>query len=876
MDRLARLHLSEIIAKHCMPISIISDRDSHFTSRFWQSMLEALGTRLYMSMAYRLKTDSQSERKIQTFEDMLRACVMDFEGSWDVHLLLVEFSYNNSYHSRVRCAPFEALYGRKCCSPILWAKVREGQLIRPEIVQETTEKISQIKDRLKAARDRQKSYADKRRKPLEFSVEEIQVDAKLNFVEELVEILEREFKKLKQSRIPIVKDKISFKGGRQTAAPRGGRTGGRTGRGGGRIGEPTSKVVGRTSNQGGQGGDPGIRANGGNYEVTDFSTFIDQQLQDLLPTIIAQVQTRGRETTVSMTWEDFKDLTRKEFFPNNEMQTEFWCHTMVEPGDAAYTDHFHELTGLVPNLVTLENKRIGRYTYGLALQIRVMVAATKLTIIQSAVLKAGMLTDKAIRNGSLKKNNKKRGNGGELSRKENVRDDNKRSRTSRVFAAITNPVRKKYTEPNDLGFSYEIEIASGQLVEINKVIRNCKLEIEGHTFDIDLIPFGHRSFDVIVGMDWLSRHKAKIVCHEKVVRIPLPHGEILRVIGEKPKEKVRYLMIAKTEEPKLKDIIIVRNFPEVTKSPYRLAPSEMEELLSQLRELQDKGFIRPSSSLWGAPILFVKNKDGSFKMYIDYRELNKLTIKNRYPLPRIDDLFDQLTKEKHEMHLGLILELLKKEKLYAKFCKCEFWLQEVQFLGHVINQNGIHVEPNKIKAVKNWEARRTPSENKPYVWGEEHKEAFQILKDKLCNAPILVLPNGPKDFIVYYDALGLGLGGVLMQRGRVIAYAYRQLKIHEKNYTTHDLELGAVVFALKLWRYYMYGTKIIIYTDHKSLQHIFNQKELNMHQRRWIKLFSYYDCEIRYHPGKANVVADVLSRKERIKPRRVRAMNMTI
>ncbi|GJZ08073.1 putative reverse transcriptase domain-containing protein [Tanacetum coccineum] len=170
MERLARLYLNEIVARHGVPISIISDRDSRFTSRFWQSMQEALGTHLDMSTAYHPQTDGQSERTIQTLEDMLRACVLDFGGSWDVHLPLVEFSYNNSYHSSVRCAPFEALYGRKCRSPIMWAEVGEGQLIGPELVQETTEKISQIKDRLKAARDRQKSYADKRRKPLEFSV----------------------------------------------------------------------------------------------------------------------------------------------------------------------------------------------------------------------------------------------------------------------------------------------------------------------------------------------------------------------------------------------------------------------------------------------------------------------------------------------------------------------------------------------------------------------------------------------------------------------------------------------------------------------------------------------------------------------------------
>ncbi|GJV75565.1 putative reverse transcriptase domain-containing protein [Tanacetum coccineum] len=280
MDRLARLYLNEIVARHGVPISIISDRDSRFTSRFWQSMQEALGTRLDMSTAYHPQTDGQSERTIQTLEDMLIACVLDFGGSWDVHFPLVEFSYNNSYHSSVRCAPFEALYGRKCCSPILWAEVGEGQLIGPELVQETTEKISQIKDRHKATHDRQKSYVDKRRKPLEFSVcdyvlfkvspwkgvlrfrkkgnlaprfvrpfeivekvgpvayrlelpgelngvhdtfhvsnlkkclvdptlqvplDEIEVDAKLKFVEEPVEILEREFKKLKRSRIAIVK-----------------------------------------------------------------------------------------------------------------------------------------------------------------------------------------------------------------------------------------------------------------------------------------------------------------------------------------------------------------------------------------------------------------------------------------------------------------------------------------------------------------------------------------------------------------------------------------------------------------------------------------------------------------------------------------------
>ncbi|GKC16866.1 putative nucleotidyltransferase, ribonuclease H [Tanacetum coccineum] len=387
-------------------------------------------------------------------------------------------------------------------------------------------------------------------------------------------------------------------------------------------------------------------------------------------------------------------------------------------------------------------------------------------------------------------------------------------------------------------------------------------------------------------------------------------------------------------------------------------------------------------------VLFVKKKDGSFRMCIDYRELNKLTVKNRYPLPRIDDLFDQLqgsryflkidlrsgyhqlrvreedipktafrtryghfeftvmpfgltnapavfmdlmnrvcrpyldkfvivfiddiliyskSKEEHEVHLKLILELLEKEKLFGKFSKCEFWLQEVHFLGHVVNSEGIHVDPSKIEAVKNWKPPKSPTEicsflglagyyrrfivnfskiakpltlltqkNKKFEWGDEQENAFRTLKDMLCDAPILALPEGTDDFVVYCDASNQGFGCVLMQRNKVIAYASRQLKIHEKNYTTHDLELGAVVFALKTWRHYLYGTKSVIYTDHKSLQHIFDQKELNMRQRRWIELFSDYDCEIRYHPGKANVVADALSRKERLKPRRARAMSMTI
>nr|GEY44430.1 hypothetical protein [Tanacetum cinerariifolium] len=307
-------------------------------------------------------------------------------------------------------------------------------------------------------------------------------------------------------------------------------------------------------------------------------------------------------------------------------------------------------------------------------------------------------------------------------------------------------------ESSEVGFSYEIEIASGQLVEIDKV---------------------------------------------------------LRVLGEKPKEKIRQLMSVKAKENKQEEIVVVRDFPKVflddlsglspiqeiklvprampvAKSPYRLAPSKLEDLSGQLEELHGK--VMPFG-LTNAPA----------------------------------------TREEHEMHQGLVLEFLKKEKLYAKFSKCEFWLREVQFLGHVINSDGIHVDPSKIEIAKPLTVLTQKSKN--FDWGEEQENAFQTLKEKLCNIHVLALFDGLKDFVVYCDASGLGLGCVLMKRGKVIAYASRQLKIHEKNYTTYNLEL---------------------------------------------ELFSDYVCEIRYHPGKANVVADALSTKERVKPKRVRAMNMTL
>ncbi|GKE14922.1 putative reverse transcriptase domain-containing protein [Tanacetum coccineum] len=264
----------------------------------------------------------------------------------------------------------------------------------------------------------------------------------------------------------------------------------------------------------------------------------------------SQTRTLSREVAINMSWNDFKFMMIQEFCPNHEMkklESKLWTHAMVGAGHAAFTNRFHELARLVPYLVTQESRMIKRYEYGLALQIRGMVAVMEPKIMQKVV---------------------------QIS-----------------------------------GFSYKIEIPSGQLVEIDKVIRGCKLEIEGHVFDIDLIPFGHGSFDVIIGMYWLSNYKAEIICHEKVVRIPLPDGKVLRVLVERPEERTRFLMGTKAGDKKQEEIVVVRDFPKVfpddlsglppireiefrieltpgamsvAKSPYHLAPSELEELSGQL------------------------------------------------------------------------------------------------------------------------------------------------------------------------------------------------------------------------------------------------------------------------------------------------------
>ncbi|KAK1680723.1 hypothetical protein QYE76_041571 [Lolium multiflorum] len=288
-----------------------------------------------------------------------------------------------------------------------------------------------------------------------------------------------------------------------------------------------------------------------------------------------------------------------------------------------------------------------------------------------------------------------------------------------------------------------------------------------------------------------------------------------------------------------------------------------------------------SFGLTNAPAYFMNLMNKIFMNFLD-----------KFVVVFIDDiLIYSKSEEEHEQHLEIVLETLRQHKLYAKFSKCEFWLKEVGFLGHILSAGGIAVDPTKIKTVAEWKTPTTQTEvraflglagyyrrfvegfssiarpmtqllkkDKKFEWTNKCEESFQKLKTKLTTAPILIMPDITKPFDVYCDASKIGLGCVLMQEGRVISYLSRQLKPHEQNYPTHDLELAAVVLALKVWRHYLMGNRCEIYSDHKSLKYIFTQKELNMRQRRWLELIKDYDMEIHYHPGKANVVADALSR----------------
>nr|GEU94658.1 putative reverse transcriptase domain-containing protein [Tanacetum cinerariifolium] len=553
-----------------------------------------------------------------------------------------------------------------------------------------------------------------------------------------------------------------------------------------------------------------------------------------------------------------------EYCPTTEIQKieqELWTLTLEGDDIEAYNNRFHELALMCPELVPTERKKIEKYIRGFPERIKGNITSSKPATLHDAINMACELVEQAFQGRATrigesnkrkwedhqrntKNNNPNHNNNNNRNRNNNYnQNQNRRQETVRAYAAapaegrgyvgnLPNPnvvagtfllndhyacilfdsgaeknfISSAFTPfidiaPTSLNTSYEVELAYGKVVSTNTVLRGCTLALYAHRFKIDLLPTRLGSFDIIIHMDWLSYHRVVIDCYEKIVRIPLPNGEILEVQGERPEKDPGSLACIKAAEKNLNDIWVVRDFPEVfpddlsglppvreiefridlilgalpfVKSPYRLAPSEMSELRRTWSPPEDD---------------FRLTQEGEVT-----RQIFKVRILvERGPVPRT---------------CGQPNPFLVLAGYYRRF---------------IVNFSKI-AKPLTLLNQK----------NKTYVWGDKQDKAFHILKDKLCNAHVLALPDGPNDYVVYCDAS----------------------------------KQGAVVFALKIWRHYLYGTKSVIYTDHKSLQYIFDQKELNMHQRRWIELLSDYECEIKYHLGKANVVADALSRKERLKPRR--------
>ncbi|XP_041017941.1 uncharacterized protein LOC121260164 [Juglans microcarpa x Juglans regia] len=482
--------------------------------------------------------------------------------------------------------------------------------------------------------------------------------------------------------------------------------------------------------------------------------------------------------------------------------------------------------------------------------------------------------------------------------------------------------------------SLVVKLPNGETVWCSKVTLGFPLVINGMTLKADLIRFKLLEFDIILGMDWLYQHFAKINCRSRIVSFQLPRGKYLELAGSKIKVKPTVISAIQasrdlangadafliqvvsvlSEKKSLADIPIVKEFSDVFvddlpslppgrdleftidlesgaapvhKAPYLMAPEELKELKSQLHELIDL-------------------KSGYYQLRIKDQDIPKTAFRSRYGhyefkvmlfgLANAPAAFMDMMNRVFRPYLdSFVIVFIDDILVYSRESEEHtvtfdwFW---IKFLGLVMSRDGVAVDPSKVEAILAWPRPSTVHEiwsflgladyyrrfvegfarlsgplttltrkNVEFVWSGKCEKSFQELKKRLTTTPILALPEPHKPFVVFSDASKFGLGCVLMQEGRVVAYASRQLKDHEKNYPTHDLELVVVVFALKIWRYYLYGETCEIYIDHKSLKHIFSQKSLNMRQRRWLELISDYQCEIKYHPGKANQVADVLSRK---------------
>nr|GEW89531.1 putative reverse transcriptase domain-containing protein [Tanacetum cinerariifolium] len=536
--------------------------------------------------------------------------------------------------------------------------------------------------------------------------------------------------------------------------------------------------------------------------------------------------TMGIEAANNTPWSEVRKWMTEEFCPRSviqRMERELYNLRMKGMDIDGYTNRFHELALLCSRMVDPE------------------APATINDAVRLAYQLAGQLIqDKAD---EATESEKRKGEGDRGGRGDNRREHNRHQnqrRERRISLSWVEMDKEEIIVEVLIGWGRE---CAGRPERCYRTLINIKLVEIDTSYEVELADeLG--SFDVIIGMDWLSKNDAAIVCGEKkekrVEDVPVIHDfpEVFPedLPGLSPPKLVKFR------------IDLIPGATTVARAPYRLAPSELKELSEQLKELSEKG-----SSVYSK----IDLRSGYHQLRIREEDIPITAFRTRYG-----------HYEFQVMPFGLTNEPAMFMDLMNRVCKPYLDKFVIVFIDDILiyskNKEEQGLAGYYRRFIKEFSLIAKPltkltQKNKPFVWGNNEEEEFQTLKRKLCSAPILSLPEGGKDFVVYCDASLRGFEAVLMKREKVIAYASRQQRKNEENYTTHDLELGAVVFALRLWRHYLYGAKCMVYTDHKSLQYILDQKELNMRQRRWVELLSDYDCEIRYHPRKANVVADAIT-----------------
>ncbi|GKA17799.1 putative ribonuclease H-like domain-containing protein [Tanacetum coccineum] len=576
----------------------------------------------------------------------------------------------------------------------------------------------------------------------------------------------------------------------------------------------------------------------------------------------SHMKTVTQDVAYAMDWKTLKKMMTVKYCTRGEikkLEIELWNLKVKGTDIASYTLRFQELALMCGRMFPEELDEVERYVGGLPDMIRENLKSYQPKIMEKAIEFAN---DQMDQKGHFKRDcpklmNRNRGNqggnGNALAKvyvvgNAGINPDSNvvtgtfllnnryasilfdigadRSYVSTTFSSIVD------ITPTTLDHYYDVELADGKIIGINTIIQGCTLNFLDHPFNINLIPVELGSFDIIIGMDWLEKYHAVIDCAKKIVRIPwgnetlIVHGD-----GSNRGNEARWNIISctKTQKYMLKGhhVFLAHVTTKETED------KSVEKQLEDVPIVPDFPKVMPFG-LTNALAIFMDLMNRVCKPYLD-----------KFVIIFIDDiLIYSKNKEEHEEHLRLILKLLKKEELYDKFSKCEFWIPKVLLV--IIGDSSKDFQNIAKPMTKLTQKKLT------FEWGDKQEATFQTLKNKLYSAPILSPPQGAKNFIVYCDASHKGFDALLMQNEKVIAFASRQLKIPEKNYTTHDLELGVVVFALKIWRHYLYGTKCTLFTKHKSLQRILDQKEMNMRQRRWLDLLSDYGCEIHYHPGKAN------------------------